>query len=114
MTVANWTFDVEMLGDVTVLRFAVDEICTDNLDEITDELLDFITPEAPRTLVVDLSRVRYVDRTGLETLGIFHDSLCNDGSVVRWRGLQPTVREAVRHSFLHQQFGLTESFSTSR
>jgi anti-anti-sigma regulatory factor len=98
MTVASFVFDLELVGEVSVIRFVVDCIDSDNLDMVADELLEFITPDSPAKLVVDLSRVVSIDHVGLETLAIFHDSVVADGSDIRFCCLRPEFKTALQNS----------------
>jgi anti-anti-sigma regulatory factor len=111
MTITETAFDLELIGDVTLIRFCVTELDEGNLDAVADELLEFITPDSPAKLVVDLVHIQRVNSAAAEMLAVFHDSVCDDRSEIRWCCVPPAVRDGMRRFVTHTPFDVRGTVS---
>ena len=95
---------VEKVGDVAVVEVPVEELDASN----TGELKHDITPvlEANDKLVIDLSRLRFVDSSGLGALLSCLRQLSAKGGDLKLSGMQKQVRAVFELVRMHRIFDI--------
>ena len=98
---------VEKVGDVAVVEVPVEELDASN----TGELKHDITPvlEANTKLVIDLSRLRFVDSSGLGALLSCLRQLSAKGGDLKLSGMQKQVRAVFELVRMHRIFDIYAS-----
>ena len=76
-----------------------------NAQSVQDQIAALVTQYQPRVLAVDLSRVTDIEYSALMGLMEAEQRATGRGAVVWLAGLNPSVRELVRHAGLDQRLG---------
>lgn len=115
MTVTT-TFEVEMVRNITVVRFTMDMLTEDMIDDVSEELHSLILDQRPRRVVVDLASIRQIDDLGLAMVQTFHDSVEEVGGTAILCRLTTAVMGAMSQSgldrLLHIRPSLNEAIWT--
>ncbi len=90
-------FDVEMDGDVTVVRLNDPRLFEMILiTELHDELLQYIEHHQPQKLLVDFAMVTQCSSAVINSMLMARKRLLNRGAVMRLCSMHKPVREAFR------------------
>lgn len=111
MLMTNFSFEVEQVRGVLVLRFTVEALIEDNFAGISDELHTLIHDLRPRRVVVDLGNVEEVDDLGLAMLQSFHDGIEELGGTAILCRMTSSVSRAMAESGLHHMLHIRSSFN---
>ena len=95
--VQNKRFDVEMDGDVTIVRLNDPKLHEMILiTELHDELLQYIGQHQPRKLLVDFAMVTHCSSAVINSMLLARKRLKSHGAVMRLCSMHEPVREAFR------------------
>jgi anti-anti-sigma factor len=115
MTTAT-CLEVELIRNITVVRFTMIALTEDNIDEVSEELHSLILDQRPRRVVVDLAAIRQIDDLGLAIVQSFHDSVEEVGGTAILCRLSTAVMGAMSQSgldrLLHIRPSLNEAIWT--
>jgi anti-sigma B factor antagonist len=95
---------VEKVADVTVVEIPVDELDASNSGELKHDIAPII--EANNKLVIDLSRLRFVDSSGLGALLSCLRQLTAKGGDLKLYGMQKQVRAVFELVRMHRIFNI--------
>lgn len=111
MLMTNFSFEVEQVRGVLVVRFTVETLIEDNFAGISDELHALINDLRPRRVVVDLGNVHQVDDLGLAMLQSFHDGIDELGGTAILCRMTSAVAHAMNDSGLYQMLHIRSSLN---
>jgi anti-anti-sigma factor len=103
--------EVELIRNVTVVRFTAETLLESNFESISDELDALIHDQRPRRVVVDLQAVREVDDFGLAMVQSFHDSIEEFGGTAIVCRLTDPVKAALSASGLDRMLHIRPSLN---
>jgi anti-sigma B factor antagonist len=95
---------VEKMGDVTVVEVPVEELDASNTGELKHDIAPVL--EANSKLVIDLSRLRFVDSSGLGALLSCLRQLTAKGGDLKLCGMQKQVRAVFELVRMHRIFDI--------
>jgi anti-anti-sigma factor len=103
-------FEIIKTTDYTRINVLTDRLDTNNAPDLKSELI-VVNREGERNIVLDLSRCKYCDSSGLSAI-LVANRLCEDaiGTFVL-TGLQPDVEQIVRISMLHTVLIITKTIA---
>ena len=100
-------FTVEMFGDVTVTAVPVDELDASNAAEFKRDVAPLL--EANTRLVLDLSRLRFVDSSGLGAFISCLRKLNAKGGDLKLYGMSKQVRAVFELVRMHRVFDIVST-----
>jgi len=116
MTTMERSVEVEQVRNITVVRFAVEELTEETFQGIAEELNAILVELRPRQVVVDLVSIRRVDDLGLAMVQSFHDGVEELGGTAILCRLSQSVMNALSESglqrLLHIRGSLNEAIWT--
>lgn len=95
---------VEKVGDVAVVEIPVDELDASNTGELKHDIAPVL--EANAKLVIDLSRLRFVDSSGLGAILSCLRQLTSKGGDLKLSGMQKQVRAVFELVRMHRIFDI--------
>ena len=95
---------VEKVGDVAVVEIPVDELDASNTGELKHDIAPVL--EANTKLVIDLSRLRFVDSSGLGAILSCLRQLSSKGGDLKLSGMQKQVRAVFELVRMHRIFDI--------
>ena len=95
---------VEKVGDVAVVEIPVDELDASNTGELKHDIAPVL--EANAKLVIDLSRLRFVDSSGLGAILSCLRQLTSKGGDLKLSGMQKQVRVVFELVRMHRIFDI--------
>ena len=95
---------VEKVGDVAVVEIPVDELDASNTGELKHDIAPVL--EANVKLVIDLSRLRFVDSSGLGAILSCLRQLSSKGGDLKLSGMQKQVRAVFELVRMHRIFDI--------
>lgn len=95
---------VEKVGDVAVVEIPVDELDASNTGELKHDIAPVL--EANAKLVIDLSRLRFVDSSGLGAILSCLRQLSSKGGDLKLTGMQKQVRAVFELVRMHRIFDI--------
>ena len=95
---------VEKVGDVAVVEITVDELDASNTGELKHDIAPVL--EANTKLVIDLSRLRFVDSSGLGAILSCLRQLSSKGGDLKLSGMQKQVRAVFELVRMHRIFDI--------
>jgi anti-sigma B factor antagonist len=95
---------VEKVGDVAVVEIPVDELDASNTGELKHDIAPVL--EANAKLVIDLSRLRFVDSSGLGAILSCLRQLTSKGGDLKLTGMQKQVRAVFELVRMHRIFDI--------
>ena len=95
---------VEKVGDVAVVEIPVDELDASNTGELKHDIAPVL--EANTKLVIDLSRLRFVDSSGLGAMLSCLRQLTAKGGDLKLSGMQKQVRAVFELVRMHRIFDI--------
>ena len=103
-------FEIIKTTDYTLVKVLTDRLDTNNAPDLKSELI-VVNREGERNIVLDLSRCKYCDSSGLSAI-LVANRLCEDaiGTFVL-TGLQPDVEQIIRISMLHTVLIITKTIA---
>ena len=96
--------DIEPVPGLLIVR-PMGRLFFVNAQSVQDQIAALVTQYQPRVLAVDLSRVNDIEYSALMALMEAEQRATGRGAVVWLAGLNPSVRELVRHAGLDQRLG---------
>lgn len=111
MLMTNFSFEIEQVRGVLVVRFIVETLIEDNFAGISDELHSLIHDLRPRRVVVDLGNIHEVDDLGLAMLQSFHDGIDELGGTAILCRMNSAVSRALTDSGLHRMLHVRSSLN---
>jgi anti-anti-sigma factor len=102
MTTMERSIEVEVVRNITVIRFASVDLTEATFEGISDELNAILLERRPRRVVVDPVSIRRVDDLGLAMVQSFHDSVEELGGTAILCRLSQSVMSALSESGLHR------------
>lgn len=94
----------EQVGDVAVLEIPVEELDASNTSELKHDMAPVL--EANTKVVIDLSRLRFVDSSGLGALLSCLRQLSAKGGDLKLSGMQKQVRAVFELVRMHRIFDI--------
>jgi anti-sigma B factor antagonist len=91
---------VDKIGDVTVAMIAVDELDANNAAELKREMVPIL--DANTKMVVDLSRMRFIDSSGIGAMLSCLRQLRSKGGELKLCGMSKQVRAAFELLRMHR------------
>jgi anti-sigma B factor antagonist len=95
-------FNVEQIGDVTVVQICTESLSANNVKDFKSKISDLVKPDVK--IVLDLSNLRFVDSSGIGALlSCFRELSSSNGSLSLCNVTEPVrnLFELVRvHRFL--------------
>ena len=95
---------VEKVGDVAVVEIPVDELDASNTGELKHDIAPVL--EANAKLVIYLSRLRFVDSSGLGAILSCLRQLTSKGGDLKLSGMQKQVRAVFELVRMHRIFDI--------
>ena len=95
---------IEKVGDVAVVEIPVDELDASNTGELKHDIAPVL--EANTKLVIDLSRLRFVDSSGLGAMLSCLRQLTAKGGDLKLSGMQKQVRAVFELVRMHRIFDI--------
>jgi anti-sigma B factor antagonist len=95
---------VERIGDVAVAIIAVDELDASNVADLKRDMAPIL--EANTKMVVDLSRMRFIDSSGMGAMLSCLRQLSSRGGDLKLFGMSKQVRGAFELVRLHRIFDI--------
>jgi anti-sigma B factor antagonist len=95
---------IEKVGDVAVVEIPVDELDASNTGELKHDIAPVL--EANTKLVIDLSRLRFVDSSGLGAILSCLRQLTAKGGDLKLSGMQKQVRAVFELVRMHRIFDI--------
>jgi anti-sigma B factor antagonist len=95
---------VEKVGDVAVVEVPVEELDASNTGELKHDIAPVL--EANTKLVIDLSRLRFVDSSGLGAMLSCLRQLTAKGGDLKLSGMQKQVRAVFELVRMHRIFDI--------
>ncbi len=95
---------VEQVADVTIVEIPVDELDASNTGELKHDITPIV--EATNKLVIDLTRLRFVDSSGLGALLSCLRQLTAKGGDLKLCGMPKQVRAVFELVRMHRIFNI--------
>jgi len=111
MLMTNFSFEIEQVRGVLIVRFTVDALTEENFSGISDELHTLIHELRPRRVVVDLGNVQDIDDLGLAMLQSFHDGIDELGGTAILCRMTLPVTLAMNDSGLRHMLHIRSTFN---
>ncbi|MDX9881693.1 MAG: STAS domain-containing protein [Prolixibacteraceae bacterium] len=101
-------FEIIRQADHTRVKVLSGKLDTNNAPDLKSELV-VTTGNGERNIILDVSKCRYCDSSGLSAI-LVANRLCEDaGGMFILTGLQPDVEQIIRISMLHTVLCITRS-----
>ncbi|HBL77465.1 MAG: anti-anti-sigma factor [Bacteroidetes bacterium GWF2_42_66] len=101
-------FEIIKQADHTRVKVLSDKLDTNNAPDLKSELV-VTTGNGERNIILDVSKCRYCDSSGLSAI-LVANRLCEDaGGTFILTGLQPDVEQIIRISMLHTVLSITKT-----